>query len=209
MNGTRLPQVIVFIQFSENCDITSNCQGTLSIQKYETSNVDTNEARSVDTYQLVERISLAGARENKTITVNLNSSHSSFYLAIQDEDSCIVVLRLIVFYYVCPFAAKMENLIHYTETIAPPFPFSDQAVSKFSITVNATCVENAEPESELPLKLACSPGGIWDSASENGSTSCRCVLGHYNDSGACICKPVQVTIICIRQCADCDIPKVT
>ena len=91
VNGTRLPQVSVFIQFmiSDNCGITSNCQGTLSMQKYKISYVDTDEARSVDDYQLVERISLADARENKTISVNFNSSHSSFYLAIQDENSCI------------------------------------------------------------------------------------------------------------------------
>ena len=93
VNGRRLPQVSVFIQFSDNCDIASNCQGTLiSMHKYETFYMDSDEARSVDNYQKfkVERISLAGTEENNTFTVKFNSSHSSFHLAFQDENSCIV-----------------------------------------------------------------------------------------------------------------------
>ena len=192
VNGTRLPQVSVFVQF--DCDIMSNCQGTLSIHKYETSSINTIEARKVENYLLVKQISLTDIIVNETFTVNFNSNFSSFYLAIQDKTSCTVVSRLIVFYYVCPNTETapimVRSLIRHPGTIAPMFPSSNGQVatrSASSTIVNASCVKNAEPEndSELCPKLACSPGGIWSFVPGAG---CRCLLGHYNDSGRCIRK---------------------
>ena len=52
---------------------------------------------------------------NETIVVNfifnytsLRSNHSSFYFAIQDESSCLVVTRLLVFYRVCPASSRND-----------------------------------------------------------------------------------------------------
>ena len=79
-------------------------------------------ARNLNNYRQVQRVSpdnTTGIRLNKTININFNTDHSSFYFAIQDETSCLAITRLIVFYYVC-LDQQTADLILYPETIAPP-----------------------------------------------------------------------------------------
>ena len=122
VNGMRLPQVSVTIEFEQQgCDITLNCQRTFNTHVYETSSVDPLGARNLNNYRQVQRVSpdnTTGIRLNKTININFNTDHSSFYFAIQDETSCLAIGRLIFFYYVCP--QQTADLILYPETIAPP-----------------------------------------------------------------------------------------
>ena len=102
VNGTRLPQVSVTIEFElQGCDVTLNCQRTFNTHIYETSSVANAERRNLTNYRQVERVSpdtTDGSRLNVTITFSFNTNHSSFYFAIQDETTCIVITRLIVFY---------------------------------------------------------------------------------------------------------------
>ena len=113
VNGTRLPQVSVFV-----CDIMSNCQGTLSMHRYETSSVNTIEARKVENYLLVKRIilSLTNIIVNETFTVNFNSNFTWLFrtrlLALLSGS------RLIVFCYVCPNTETV--LIMVTSLICHP-----------------------------------------------------------------------------------------
>ena len=181
VNGTRLPQVSVTIEFElRNCDITLNCQRTFNTHVYEISFVDSAGARNLSNYRQVQRVSpdiTTGARVNQTITIDFNTNHSSFYFAIEDETTCIVVTRLIVFYSICP--SQTSNLIHFPETIAPVSGGSP-------LTVPVHCVENAQTQDGSTPRLICSSGGVWTVL----GTGCRCVPGYREINGTCIfsCK---------------------
>ena len=181
VNGTKLSQVSVTIEFQlQECRVELNCQRTFNTHMYETSSVGTAEARNINNYQQVERVSpdeVTGTTINTTININFNTNHSSFHFGIEDETSCIVVSRLIVFYHVCP--NQVANLIHFPETIAPIF---GSGVPSPPIIVDATCVENAEPENGLVPSVICSSGGAWSLVPGAG---CQCVSGYINENGTC------------------------
>ena len=175
VNGTRLPQVSVTIEFElQNCDVTLNCQRTFNTHVYETSSVDSAGARNFSDYRQVRRVSPdVTTGVNETVTITFNTNHSSFYFAIQDETSCIVVTRLIVFYYICP--SQTINLIHTPEIIAP-------VIGASPITVTARCVENAQTQDGSIPKLICSPGGIWTVL----GSGCQCATGYREENGTCV-----------------------
>ena len=181
VNGTRLPQVSVMIEFElRNCDVTLNCQRTFNTHVYETSSVNTTGARrNLNNYRQVQRVSpdiTTGARVNETITINFKTNHSSFYVAIQDETSCMSIKRMLVFYYICP--RQTVNLISHPEIIAPPFPTTENSL----VLVTTYCVENAKPENGRAPLLICSNGGIWSSIPGSG---CRCVAGYFLHNETC------------------------
>ena len=159
VNGTRLPQVSVTIEFEmHHCDITLNCQRTFNTHIYETSTENASAARNINNYGQVQRVSpdvADGSRVNETITINFYTSHSAFYFAIQDETSCLIITRMIVFYHICP--QQTVNLINYPETFAPPF----NVLQTSFILVTVYCVENSEPQNGRALLLICSVSGIW------------------------------------------------
>ena len=185
MNGTRLPQVSVFIEFElQGCDTTLNCQRTFYTHIYETSTENATAARNINNYRQIQRVSpnLAdGSRENATIIVSFNSGHSSFHFTIQDETSCLVITRMIIFYYICP--QQTVDLVDYPETLAP----IKSHIQTPLIFVTGYCVKNTEPESGRAPLLVCSIGGIWSIVPESG---CRCVAGHYfyNETMSCECE---------------------
>ena len=177
VNGTRLPQVSVTIEFElRNCDVTLNCQRTFNTHVYETSSVDSTGARNLNNYRQVRRVSPAdttGARVNETITIDFNTNHSSFYFAIQDETSCIAVTRLLIFYNICP--SQTINLIYFPETIAP-------VSGGPPITITARCVENAQTQDGSAPNLICSSGGIWTVL----GSGCQCATGYREENGTCV-----------------------
>ena len=202
VNGTRLPQVSVKIEFElRNRDTTLNCHRTFNTHVYETPSMNTTGARlSLNNYQQVRRVSPdvnTGARVNETVTITFSSNHSSFYFALQDETSCIAVTRLIVFYYVCP--QQTVNLFLYPETISPPENQAGDTTHVSHSKIN--CVANAEPEDGL-APLLCSSRGIWNIVSKTG---CRCVVGYFHSNemcerkqliyGPCIIKFLHIHII--------------
>ena len=176
MNETLLPRVSVFIEFEQRgCDVTLNCTRTFNTHVYETSSEDSAAARNVNNYQQVNRVSPSdtlGNRVNETVTIDFNTDHSSFYFAIQDENTCMTVTRMIVFYTVCP--AQRVHMISYPLTIAP--------VSG-SITISASCIVFAEPVGDSP-RVNCLPDGSWDPP----SSVCRCMHGAVSVSRGCECK---------------------
>ena len=95
VDGVKLYQVRVLIEFElRNCDATLNCQRTFNTHVFETSLVDSTAARNTSNYRQVRRVSQnnsSGARLNETVTIKFNTNHSSFYFAIQDDTTCIVV----------------------------------------------------------------------------------------------------------------------
>ena len=169
----------------QNCDVTLMCQRTFNTYIYETSFESAAGARDTTNYQQVDRISpdiTSGARVNETIDLNFSTNHSSFYLAIQDETACMVVTRLIIFYYVCP--EKITDLVIHPETIAPP-------ISRESSPrrVTTKCVANASPVAVVDeitrLAVDCTERGAWYSQAELG---CRCNHGYSPDEDRQRCK---------------------
>ena len=198
VNGTRLSQVSVTLEFEQRgCDTTLNCQRTFNTHIYETSfENSTGMARNVNNYQQVQRVSpvyTVGNRvRNETIIINFTTNHSSFYFAIQDETTCMVITRLIIFYTVCP--AQTANLIHYPETIASSSLYEGLP----NISISTTCIENAQPGNGLAPLVTCSAEGIWASVPAAGA-GCHCVPGYFrekiNESEICSCKAL---ITCIQ-----------
>ena len=122
VNGTALEQVTVQVEFiMDTCNIQNNCRRSFSIQKYETSTINVTAARNLSNYEFVSRIvprdGSGSVRENGSVNINFATEATGFYLGIQDVGSCIVVHRVLVFYYVCP--AVTSDLIARPETIAP------------------------------------------------------------------------------------------
>ena len=180
VNGVRLPQVNVLIEFELQTCTDLQCQRTFSVYIYETSE-DANR-RDISRYRQIERVSansIDGTTVNETVTIDFNTNNSSFYLAIRDESTCILVSRVIVFYGICP--PQLQDKAVFPETIAPVVGAPPQRV-------NATCIENAVLVGDSPTKLICSGsanGGRWTVLTTG---ECRCVRGAFFADGDCVCK---------------------
>ena len=183
VNGTRLQQVTVQVDFTMNtCNIQNNCRRSFAIHKYETSTINTTAARNLSNYEFVGRIvprdGSGTVRENGSVNINFATEATGFYLGIQDETSCLVIHRVLVFYYVCP--AVTSDLIARPETIAP-ISGARQVVGQ--------CVENAQPESGAGPLFICSQSGIWSS---NIGTMCVCGSGFRSTSNGSMCEGTYV-----------------
>ena len=186
VNGFALQQVIVQVDFVINtCDINNDCRRSFAIHKYETSTIDTTAARNLSNYELVGQIvprdGSGSVRENGSVNINFATEATGFYLGIQDETSCIVIHRVLVFYYVCP--AMTSDLITRPETIAP-ISGARQVVGQ--------CVENARPQSGAGPLFICSQNGIWSS---NIGTGCVCGSGFQSSSNNRSC--VGMLSVCL------------
>ena len=188
VNRIRLPQVSVMIEFElRGCDVTMNCQRNFSTHIYETPSVNSDMKVNITKYRRIQRVLPADTpgslRVNETITINFTTNHSSFYFAIQDETTCMVITRLIIFYTVCP--AQTTNLIHYPETVAT----SRSNFQREVLYISASCVENAQPENGVsPMISVCAAGGIWGSVVSGAEY--QCVPGYFRDNETCTRKSV-------------------
>ena len=156
----------------QDCSTTLDCQRTFNTHIFETSETATG-ARDINNYRQVKRVSpdiTGGDRVNKTIDLSFSTNHSSFYFAVQDETSCMVITRLMMFYHICP--ADIANLVIYPETVAPPI-----SRQSFPLLITAKCVDNASPivAGNPGPKIKCTEGGSWFSVPELG---CKCDHGY-------------------------------
>ena len=183
VDGVLLEQVNVEVEFQlVGCNASVNCQRTFVVNKYETSTISPSAATEDTNYDVVER--LAPTDDSGTVTVNqtavidFETQETGFYVAIQDERSCIVISRLLVFYYVCP--AGVQNMIDRTELVAPH-------IGQGSVPIQSVggCVPNSSPTSGSAVPLICTAGGVWTTSAE-----CICDQGFTanEDRTACICK---------------------
>ena len=179
---TLLPQVTVIVEFEfSSCDIVAR---TFSIWKYDSSTIDATLARDTSKYTQAANIApedtTGNVRQNETREIDFSGSETGFYLAIRNEDSCLFIHRVLVFYYVCP--GITENLIIYPEILAPPISPTSQP-----ITVNGgvRCVANSATAGGGNPILTCSQGGIWSII-----VNCTCNPGFSMnaDGTACIGK---------------------
>ena len=134
--------------------------------------MNTTAARNLSNYEFVDQIvprnGSGSVRENGSVNINFTTEATGFYLGVRDVDSCIVIHRVLVFYYVCP--AVTSDLIARPETIAP--------ISGASQVVGQ-CVENARPESGAGPLFVCSQNGVWSLCI---GTGCMCGSGYQSSS---------------------------
>ena len=162
------------------CNIQNNCRRAFAIHKYETSTINTTAARNLSNYenvdQIVPRDGSGNVRENGSVNINFATEATGFYLGIQDETSCIVIHRVLVFYYVCP--AVTSDLITHPETIAPIIGASTP------VQVVGNCVASARPQSGATPYLTCSQKGVW---TVNIGAGCVCNAGFQSSSDGHSC----------------------
>ena len=166
VDGTRLPQVSIQVEFEqEGC--VEGCSRISSWHGYETSTINSVAARNISNYVLISRlVPNDGNLQNQTRYLNFATNESGFYLAIRDEDTCLAVTRVLVFYNVCP-QETVEFMIR-PEIISPPITTPSQE----PLRVIGQCVGNASSESGAEPILTCSPGGTWSVVS-----GCQCNQG--------------------------------
>ena len=171
----------------------NTCQRVFDVLKYETSTIDPVTARNTLYYVPVDNLATLEALEEQTDTLNiaLSTIETGFYLAVVDRGTCIVINRLVVFYYICP--AETVNLVTRPRTLAPPVG---------TLQVTAECVENARPASGDSLTLICLSAGEWLD-SPNG---CVCVPGFTlsPDGLQCISKSFTYYNVFISSCVYVD-----
>ena len=177
VDGPPLSQVSVLIEFElRNCDVTLNCQRTFNTYVYETSLASDVARRNIQNYRQVRWVSpdiTTGARVNATVIVTFQTNEHFFYFAVEDETTCIVITRMIVFYNVCP--NQTIDLVSAPEIIAPATGFAE---------VEGSCASNAETEGGNAPRLICSPDGTWTVL----GSGCRCAPGSGFVNGSCSCE---------------------
>ena len=189
VGGTALLQVTVQVDFQLNsCTQMNNCGRTFAIHKYETSTINATAARNLDNYEFVSpRITptdgSGDVRENSSVQIDFSTGATGLYLGIRDETSCVLVHRVLVFYYVCP--AETSDLITRPEVIAP------RIGNSAPIVVNGQCVGNSSPENGIGARLTCSQNGVWGGLDGAG---CVCDAGFQRslDGRSCVGTFVSV-----------------
>ena len=189
VGGTALPQVTVQVDFQLNsCTEMNNCGRTFAIHKYETSTINATAARILNNYEFVPpRITPSDGsgdvRENSSVQLDFSTAATGVYLGIRDETSCVLVHRVLVFYYVCP--AETSDLITRPEVIAP---FIGNSAP---IVVDGQCVNNSSPENGIGARLTCSQNGVWGGL---GGAGCVCDAGFQRslDGRSCVGTFVSV-----------------
>ena len=101
-------------------------------------------------------------RKTGSACFTLSPQERGFYLAVQDNSSCIFLSHMVVYRNECQ--EKREGLVLY-----PTFASPDEG----SRPVIAQCVENAERVPSSSLAVSCQSNGTWV-----GTPECRCKAGY-------------------------------
>ena len=104
--GERLRRVTAQFEGTLNgCDISRQCRQSFEVYKWQTSTIDRSAAANTDSYISVDRVSpeVSDGIMSFVEYVDINlDAEDGLYLAVVDRSTCIVLTRLLVFYYVCP-----------------------------------------------------------------------------------------------------------
>ena len=108
--GERLRKVTAQFEGTLNgCDISRQCRQSFEVHKWLTFTIDRSAAANTDNYISVNRVSPEFTDGIMSFVEYLLDAEDGFYLAVVDRSTCIVLMRLLVFYYVCP--EEMSELI--------------------------------------------------------------------------------------------------
>ena len=166
-------------ELTVNVTFSSTAEGpteqSFALWSYGTDNIDEAGHSDKDMYSdtgirllyIAEGVVLDFDSERFSINTN------GLYLAVVDRGSCTSITRISVFYYICP--EQTVNLIHYPETVAPPFsnPQDREATG--------VCIDNAS-QASADLTLECKIRGEWE---ENVDAMCSCNPGYEKNDSSC------------------------
>ena len=153
------------VTFSSNLNWQCN-QQTFEVWTYQTDEPDEVNRGNISYYSYAQVRLIYNASEGFTIdSRDFAVSSSGLYLAVLDQGSCTVIIRIVVFYKVCPY--QVSNKAVYPETLAP------QRATDGDREVSATCIDNASPLSPDSINLKCRFTGLWTT-----SASCTCNPGY-------------------------------
>ena len=164
------------------CDESRQCRQSFDAYRWATSTPGLAAARNIDNYQLVQRVNPGDTsgtvRMNVSVTIDLRSStETGVYIAAVDLSTCVIIHRVLVFYYVCP--ADSSNLITRPETVAP------------LNGVPGECAENSSVSGLVGKPLAfCTATGTWYIIS-----GCECNPGFQGVSQNMIVTSCSGTIV--------------
>ena len=183
MDEGPLPQVTVQVEF-ELTGCQASCQVSFLLEVWETSTIDRTQANNTSNYRRVQRVvpnSDSGlVSQNARIPVDFNTNETGFYLAFVDDNTCIAITRIIVFYYVCP--AMVLDIVVYPKILSPPI----NNLAPQSKTVTGQCVNDSSGELGRYPSLQCIQAGNW---------------GALQEGTGCQCNPDFVAVEDIEECA--------
>ena len=188
-DGFKLEQVTVTVELSFNGCTGSECAQSFPVYKYDTSVINPAAARIVSNYGStpVSRVfpldQTGQQRQNVTFEIDFEADdqETGFHLAIRDENSCIAIFRVLVFYYVCPGEAR--DTVQFQEKLAPP-------IGDTAIAANAECIPRASPSSPSgEVKVACNAGGAW-----LVFLGCECDPGSQSNENGSFCEGLYTFI---------------
>ena len=168
--GERLRRVTAQFEGTLNgCDISRQCRQSFEVHKWQTSTIDRSAAANTDNYITVDRVSTEVSDGIMSFVEYLDielDAEDGLYLAVVDQSTCIVLTRLLVFYYVCPEETS--------ELISRPEVLGSQ------VSVTGECVENSSTMSGSAPFLSCSDRGEW-----HVIIACLCNPGYEKSQDQC------------------------
>ncbi len=178
MSGSHLSHVNIQIDYRMS-DCNMGCQSSFNLELWETSVANSMESRNTLNYRRLATVlrsnSSTGLDKQETIQASFITNETGFYLAIVDEGSCITILRVVVFYYVCP--AMVTDLIIHPEVEAPPISPTLEAKLELGQCINGTVgVPTAN------ISLSCSPTGVWSTFHDGAHCRCDPGFAPFNDA---------------------------
>ncbi|XP_070560488.1 ephrin type-B receptor 1-B-like [Ptychodera flava] len=176
IDAKQANRVAVEVEFSmrECVDIPNavSCKETFDLYYYETDldNADSNwPTWASPPYKKIDRIAAGGRfSDGSNEVINRETrffgptTKRGFYLAFQDQGSCMAILNVRVYYFACPEVIK--NFAVFMETPAGPR-------AKSLVEVAGQCVENAEHVGTENPVYQCQSDGMWTLI--DGSCACK------------------------------------
>ncbi|XP_006821187.1 ephrin type-B receptor 1-B [Saccoglossus kowalevskii] len=198
IDAKQANRVAVEIDFSmrECVDIPGavSCKETFDLYYYETDsdNADQNwPPWSSPPYNKVDRIAADGRFTHDTEVINTKTRHfgpitrNGFYLAFQDQGSCLAILKLKVYYLACQEITM--NFAYFPKTPAGP-------KSTALVQVTGDCIDFSQPIGPENPVYQCQSDGTWTLI----DGSCACSPGYEATSDracqACFAGEYKVNI---------------
>lgn len=137
----------------------------MNVYFYSTNHYESQARTNPDNYEPIGQI-YPNANSNQVLSFVRPVNHNGFYLGIEDVGSCATVIRVQVFYKICP--AKVVGLVTYPSLALPPVNYMNPVVG------TALCASNAVSTSPFHYR-----------AFENGTceynSNCECRIGYQEN----------------------------
>ena len=175
VNNLTVVDVKLQIELRSKCIKELGCNKEsvkVGIKILESENPDKMVASDFVRYRDVAKITVKAKVEyNTTVDIKLRSPYSGFFVALLDEDGCVEISRVILYYKYCPKATAF--FVIWPNTLAPNMSSTARVVAK--------CVPGAQPVGDISPWGICTSEGIWS----HGGSGCVCSDGFKAEGHTC------------------------